>query len=54
MDFSRCVVYGEILVIAQNRTLCAVDFEDFEGQMISLWQKCFGELRLEAVNDPGE
>ncbi|MEL7477114.1 MAG: methylated-DNA--[protein]-cysteine S-methyltransferase [Cyanobacteria bacterium J06555_12] len=44
---------GHLLVVTQNTTLCAIDFEDCKERMLSLLQKRFGELQLEAVNNPG-
>ncbi|MEM9005566.1 MAG: methylated-DNA--[protein]-cysteine S-methyltransferase [Cyanobacteria bacterium P01_F01_bin.86] len=44
---------GQIWVVTQNNTLCAVDFEDCEARMRSLLQKRFGPIQLREADNPG-
>ena len=45
-------VLGTLLIVADGRRLCALDYADAEGRMSLLLQRRYGEYRLSEVADP--
>jgi len=44
---------GEILVACEGKTLCAVEFADYEVRMIGELRTRYGDIRLVETSDPG-
>ena len=44
---------GEILIVFDGQHLCALDFSDYEGRMLKLLNRYYGDVSLEATSDPG-
>jgi methylated-DNA-[protein]-cysteine S-methyltransferase len=44
---------GEILVACEGKTLCAVEFADFEVRMIGELRTRYGDIRIVETSDPG-
>ncbi|MGD1906651.1 MAG: methylated-DNA--[protein]-cysteine S-methyltransferase [Leptolyngbyaceae cyanobacterium] len=44
---------GEIIIVTRGAMLCAVDFADCKDRMMSLLHKRYGEVQLQAIENPG-
>ena len=44
---------GEIFVACEGKTLCAVEFADYEVRMIGELRTRYGDIRLVETSDPG-
>ncbi len=43
---------GTILIVADGEQLCSLDYEDYEGRMMTLLQRRYGKIHLVPTTDP--